>query len=423
MVPALLFLSALPALDDWPQWGGPKGDLVWRESGIVRDLPPGLLPRVWSAPIGEGYAGPAVAAGKVFVTDLVERRGRNAKERALCLDAATGKLLWTHEWAVEYGIQYPAGPRATPLVDGDRVVVLGAVGDLFCLEVGSGTVVWKKNLPADFEAGIATWGFAAAPILDGDRLICLVGGRKGALVVAFDKATGKELWRSLEDPGVGYCPPQIATLGGLRQLIVWHPEAVSSIDPADGKPIWTHPWKIRSGLCVPSPRAVGDRLFLTAFYDGPLMLEAAPGGRSVRVVWQGASRSEQQTDGLHSIMPTPWVTESHVYGICSYGQLRGLDAKTGKRLWETRQPTGEGRWWNAFLVPHEDRFFIHNEQGDLIVATLSPEGYKETSRAKLVEPTRKVQNRMTIWSHPAFAMKSVFARNDKELVRVDLSAK
>ena len=99
-----------------------------------------------------------------------------------------------------------------------------------------------------------------------------------------------------------------------------------------------------------------------------------------------------------------------------------MDAKTGERIWETHAATGEAHWWNAFLIPHEDRFFIHNEQGELIIARLSPEGYEEISRAKLVEPTRKVGRRMTIWSHPAFAMKSVFARNDKELVRVSLAA-
>ena len=92
-------------------------------------------------------------------------------------------------------------------------------------------------------------------------------------------------------------------------------------------------------------------------------------------------------------------------------------------IWETFAATGKGRWWNAFLIPHEDRFFIHNEQGDLIIANLTPDGYDEISRAKLVEPTRPVGRRLTIWSHPAFAMKSVFARNDKEIVRVDLAEK
>ena len=121
-------------------------------------------------------------------------------------------------------------------------------------------------------------------------------------------------------------------------------------------------------------------------------------------------------------MTTPIFNGSHIYGICSYGHLRCLDASTGKRIWETIKPTGKDRWWNAFLVTHEDRQFIHNEQGDLIIAKLSPKGYQEISRAKLVEPTRKVRRRMTIWSHPAFALKSVFARNDKELVRVNLAA-
>jgi outer membrane protein assembly factor BamB len=162
---------------------------------------------------------------------------------------------------------------------------------------------------------------------------------------------------------------------------------------------------------------------VTCFYNGSMMLDVAADGRSASVLWKGKSESEQKTDGLHSIMSTPWVTDTHIYGVCSYGQLRCLDAKTGERLWETRQPTGDGRWWNAFIVPHEGRYFLHNEQGELIIATMSPEGYKELSRAKLVEPTRKVGTRMTIWSHPAFAMKSVFARNDKEIVRVDLSGK
>jgi hypothetical protein len=151
------------------------------------------------------------------------------------------------------------------------------------------------------------------------------------------------------------------------------------------------------------------------------MIEVGDDGKSAKVVWKGRSSSEERTDGLHSIMSTPWVTPTHIYGVCSYGQLRCLDAKTGRRLWETREPTGEGRWWNAFLIPHEDRFFLHNEQGELIIAELTPSGYKERSRAQLVEPTRLVGERMTIWSHPALAMQSVFARNDREIVRVSLA--
>ena len=415
----IVIMSAQNFADDWPQWGGPQRDIVWRESGILKTLPTdGLLPRVWSVEVGEGYSGPAVAAGRVYVTDRVRS---SQQERVLCVDAASGRQLWKHEYSSRYTISYPAGPRATPVVGGSYVYTIGAMGQMFCLAADSGEVVWAKDFPADFETKLPIWGMAASPLIDGDQVITLVGGAKGSLVVSFDRITGKELWRSLEDQEVGYCPPVIYDFGGRRQLIIWHPTGVSSLNPSTGNVIWQYDWEVRFGLCIPMPRKIGEQLFLTSFYNGPVMLNV--GAESAEVVWKGSSNSERDTDGLHSIMPTPWVSRDHIFGVCSYGQLRGLKTQTGERLWETRAATGEGRWWNAFLIPHEDRFFLHNEQGDLIIARLDADGYHELSRAKLVEPTRKVQRRMTIWSHPAFAMKSVFARNDRELVRVDLSVR
>ncbi len=405
--------------DDWPQWGGPRRDLVWRETGIVDTLPAGgTLPRQWSTPIGEGYAGPAVANGRVYVMDRIKA---DETERVLCLDADSGKLLWKHEYPAKYKVDYPAGPRMTPVVVDDLVFTIGTMGHMFCLKVADGSVVWKKQFVDDFDTKLPIWGMVASPLVLEDQVITLVGGVPSALVVSFDKRTGKELWRSLEDTEVGYCPPVLCEFGGKPQIIIWHPQWVSAIDPQDGHLIWEVPFQVRFGLCIPQPRQVGNRLFLTAFYNGPLMLEVADDGSDAKVVWKGKSSSEIRTDGLHSIMSTPIFDGQHIYGVCSYGQLRCLDAADGKRLWETREATGEGRWWNAFLVAHEDRVFLHNEQGDLIIAKLSPKGYQELSRSKLIEPTREVMGRMTIWSQPAFAMRSVFARNDKELVRVNLS--
>ncbi len=408
--------------DDWPQWGGPQRDLIWRETGVVQRFPRSdLLPRMWSTPIGEGYAGPAVSEGRVFVMDRQRSRGT---ERVLCLDAATGEVLWTHEYKAPYTISYPAGPRCTPTVDGDRVYTIGAVGHMFCLDADDGRVVWSKNFVEEFGTRLPTWGMVAGPLVDGDRLITLVGGRNGALVVCFDKQSGKELWRALDDPQVGYAPPVIFEFGGRRELIIWHPEAVSALEPETGRVIWEVPYRVRSGLCIPTPRRVGRRLFVASFYNGPRMIEVDEDGAGAKIVWQGHSDSEVRTDGLHPIMCTPFMDETHIYGVCSYGQLRCLDARSGERLWETREATGAGRWWNAFLIRYEpvpNRFFLHNEQGDLIIADLTPQGYREIDRAKLVEPTRPVRRRMTIWSHPAFAMKSVFARNDREIVRLDLS--
>lgn len=406
--------------DDWPQWGGPQRDCVWREEGIVRSLPSGELPRVWSAPLGEGYSGPAVAKGRVVVTDFVDRRTSQGRERVQCLSADTGVLLWSHQYDVRYDISYPAGPRATPVIDDGRVYTVGATGRMFCFQLETGEILWEKNFVQDYETSLPTWGIAAAPLLLDEQLITLVGGAKGATVVSFHKSTGKELWRSIDDPQIGYCPPMLFEFEGRPTLIIWHPDAVTGLNPRTGEKLWDVPFAVQAGLCIPTPQKIGERLFVTSFYNGSMMLDFA-GTAKPKIAWKGNSSSEIKTDGLHSIMSTPVVTEKYIFGVCSYGQLRCLDTKTGKRLWETFEATGHGRWWNAFIIPNGDKYFLHNEQGDLIIADLTGEGYHELSRSKLIEPTRPVQRRKTIWSHPAFAMKSVFARNDEEIIRVDLS--
>ncbi len=409
--------------DDWPQWGGTERDLMWRETGIVKKLPTdGLLPRVWSTKIGEGYTGPSVADGRVFITDFIREDAQAGKERVLCLDAETGRILWKHEYPVSYTIGYAHGPRATPTVDGNRVYTIGAMGDMFCLDVQSGKILWQRDFKKDFGTRMPAWGMSAPPLIDdGNRIVALVGGSDG-IVASMNKMTGEVLWRSIRSTQPGYCPPMLFTFGETRQLVIWHPKAITSLDPQNGKAIWEIPFAVRSNVSIATPRKVGNRLFISTFYSGPLMIDVAADGNSAKVAWRGEGANELDTGGVHCLMSTPFMNSTHIYGICSYGHLRCIDAKNGNRLWETLDATGRGRWWNAFIIPHEDRFFLHNEQGDLIIANLSPDGYEEVSRAKLVEPTRSVRRRMTIWSHPAFAMRSVFARNDKEIVRVDLSA-
>ena len=205
---ALVSLSAAVCADDWPQWLGPQRDGVWRETGLIQKFPASGLKILWRKSVSEGYAGPAVANGKVFVTDWV--RDKNAKpgaspfaraqmagtERVHCFDEGSGGILWTHEYPCPYAVSYPGGPRCTPLVSGNRVYTLGTMGDLFCLDINDkGKVVWSKNFVKDYKAKVPVWGFAAHPLLDGDRLICLVGGADDSMVVAFHKDTGKEIWR------------------------------------------------------------------------------------------------------------------------------------------------------------------------------------------------------------------------------------
>ncbi len=430
--------------DDWPQWLGPRRDGVWREQGILNTFPD-QGPKVrWRTPIGAGYAGPAVAGNRVFVTDRVlppdTRNPANpfgkepvpGRERILCLDDANGQILWKHEYPCTYEISYPAGPRTTPLVHAGKVYALGAMGDLFCLDVGTGKVVWSKNFPKDYQAPVPLWGFAASPLLDGDRLICLVGG-EGSLVVAFHKDTGKELWRSLSVKEQGYCPPMIYTIGGKRQLIIWHPEAVCGLDPETGKLYWSQPFGVKANLTVPTPRQAGDLLFVTSFYNGAMMLKFEADRPAPVVLWKAKVQSEQPrlTDTLHSIIPTPVIRDGYIYGVCSYGELRCLKADTGERVWESMKATTGGpkeRWANVFLVPQDDRVFLLNEKGDLIIARLTPQGYDEISRAHVIEPTNRMvagqrQDRASVlWSHPAFAHQSVYVRNDKEIVCLSLAA-
>jgi outer membrane protein assembly factor BamB len=273
------------------------------------------------------------------------------------------------------------------------------------------------------------WGFASNPLLDGNKLICLVGG-EGSVVVAFDKDTGKELWRALKASEPGYSPPMIYEVGGKRQLIIWHPDAVNSLDPETGKVYWTQKFKVNNGLTAPTARLSGDLLLVSSFYNGSMVLRLNRDQPTASVLWKGKSNSERpdRTDGLHSIIATPFMRDGYIYGVCSYGELRCLKAETGERIWSTLRATGsrqqpDERWANAFLIAQGDRFFLPNEKGDLIIARLTPQGYEEISRAHILEPTnRMVKDRLVVWSHPAFADRCVFARNDKEIVCVSLAA-
>ena len=169
---------------------------------------------------------------------------------------------------------------------------------------------------------------------------------------------------------------------------------------------------------------MGDLLFFTSFYNGSLAIKLDTTQPTATPVWQTIKGNENETTHLNSILCTPFLEAGYVYGVCSYGQLRCLNAQTGQRVWETFQATTTGapvRWANAFIVKNADRFFLFNEHGDLIIARLSPKGYDEISRAHLLDPVNKDPGRPVVWSHPAFANRRVYARNDRELVCADLA--
>jgi outer membrane protein assembly factor BamB len=436
----LLALSTARA-DDWPQWLGPQRDGVWREKGIVDKFPPGGPKVLWRVPVENGFSGPAVVGGRVYVMDHQRARdekgnplrptrasGFPGKERVLCLDAANGQVIWKHEYDCPYKIQYPNGPRCTPLVHQGKVYTLGGMGDLLCLDAKTGDVLWSKNLPREYKTEPPFWGYAGHPLIDGDLLYTLVGG-EGSTVVAFNKDTGREAWKALTCEEVGYAPPMIYEAGGKRQLIVWQPEAVNALDPKTGAVYWTEPYfakdKLqRPAVSIATPVCAGDLLFVSSYYHGSLMLRLAKDKPAARVLWRRQDGSARKLDSLFALSSTPLLKDGNVYGVCRNGELRCQKAETGEQLWvDPKAIWGDvAEFGTAFITPQGDRVVIYNDAGELILARLSPKGYEEISRAKLLEPTYQARGRKVVWSAPALADRSVFVRNDKEIIRVSLAA-
>lgn len=440
---SLIILLSLPFqildADDWPQWFGPEGDGVWRETGILAKFPDGGPHVLWRTPIRRGYAGPSVSGQKVYIMDRMVDRSPEARresartgaqpgnERLLCLDVGTGKTLWQESYPASYTMSYPAGPRATPLVDGMRVYTLGAEGLLACRSTKDGQLLWGHDFKKRYQIKTQTWGFAASPLIHGKHLICLAGG-DGSTAVAFDKVTGKEAWRALDAGQPGYCAPRIVKYSGRDLLIIWHPESVNALDPSTGKLFWTIPWKIRFGLTIPVPQMIDkEHLFLSSFYNGSMLLRLKENNGDPEIIYRTEKSSERQTTHLHGIMNTAVLQGGHLFAACSYGQFRCMEALTGKRVWESFKPVGldkPTRWGTVFVTPHEDRFFLFSETGDLAIARLSTRGYEEIDRANVIEPNgADLRQRTIVWSHPAYANKCVFIRNDTEVICLSLAEK
>lgn len=415
--------------DDWSQWLGNQRDSHWRESDIVEKIPDSGPVVRWRVPISGGYTGPAVVNHRVYVMDYVTDEERTAnpdartklagKERVLCLDARTGKVIWKHEYSCPYEISYPAGPRATPTVEGDRVYTLGAEGDLLCLDAQEGTVVWSRNFKNDFQAKTPHWGFCGHPLIDGDKLICFVGG-PGKLVVALNKNSGNEIWSSLDADNAGYSAPTIIEAGKKRQLLVWHPTALASVDPESGETYWSEPLEPNYGMSIVTPRQWRDLLFVGGIVQKSMMVRLDEEKPAAQVAWMG--KKDVGIDPVHS---TPYADEGILYGVSREGALSAVRMESGEILWSTFELMPDKRRAQSgtiFLVKQADRFFLWNDSGELAIARLTPQGYQPLSRTKILEPTGEGMGRKVLWSHPAFADRCMFARNDQEIVCVSLAA-
>ena len=428
------WLVGTASADDWPAWMGADRDGVYRETGIVKSIPESGLKVKWRKPVGGGYAGPAVADGRVLLFDYVKSEGEvlndpgkrvdlQGAERITALDASTGDVLWQKSYDCPYSISYPAGPRCTPTIDGDRVYTLGAEGDLQCRSMADGEIVWQISMKEKFNAEILIWGQSSHPLIDGDLLYTMVGG-EGQGIVAFNKMTGEVVWKAL-DTEAGYCPPSIIEAGGVRQLIAFHPKGVASLNPANGQKYWELPIEPLYQMSIARPMVDGNLLYASGIKDASLMMELDTEKPGAKELWRGNPKNS-----VFSANATPLFVDGVLYGSdCTNGCLFAVDAKTGERLWQTFEATRpeEKRKVNhgtGFVtrIGDTDTYFIMNEVGDLVMAKMTREKFESLGSFHVLEPTGEAFGRDVVWSHPAYADRTLFARNDKEIVAVDLAA-
>jgi outer membrane protein assembly factor BamB len=411
---------------DWPQWRGPNRDGVWLEKGVVEQFDSAQIPARWRVEIASGYSGPTVANGCVYVMDRLTSPAQ--VERVHCFDSMTGKSIWSYSYECRYErVDHRDGPRASVTIDEGRAYSLGTMGHLFCFDAAKGNILWNKDLDAEYKIRIPLWGIAAAPLVESDLLIVQIGGRDNACLVAFDKATGEEKWRALNDPA-SYSAPIIieSAFGGAKRVLVcWTGARIVGLNPLTGQLHWQHPFApSRISQNVATPVFHDNYLFVSSFFDGSLLLKVNSDRFTVEKVWQRKGPNERKTEALHCCISTPVLQGDYIYGVDSYGELRCLNLRTGDRVWESLEAVPKARWANIHMIQNQDKIWMFNERGELIISKLSPQGFHEISRAKLIEPTQGQLNQRggVCWSHPAFANRHVYARNDHELVCANLSA-
>ena len=400
-----LIAASIASAEDWPRWRGPRGNGTWHGPELPAAWPAEGLPLAWSSPIGGGYAGLAVAAGRLYTMD--RREQPREVERVVCLDAADGSPVWEFAYPVVYAdLDYGNGPRATPTIHDGRVYTLGAVGHAHCLDASTGEELWSRDLlPAD-DAPISEWGLAGSPVVYEDLVILHPGAVPDGCYVALDRLTGREVWRSGADPA-GYGTPILAGEGEATQLVGWTPEHVVGMSPRTGEIHWQVPYKVTYGVAIATPIFHRGLLLVCGYWEGSKAIRLGDDPRDARLEW------EVLTD-LQGLMAQPLYRGEHCYLLDKDEGLVCFHLDTGEIVWTDEHqmtPAGRNPHANLMWLGDSDRALILNEVGDLILARLTPDGYDEQSRTNIIRPGDE-----PIWSHPALAGGRIFARNDSEIV-------
>ena len=381
----------------WTGFRGPERNGTYSQTAISTAWPAAGPKLMWKQPVGGGYASFAIAGGRAFT---IEQRG--PQEVAAAYDLRTGRELWTNSWTATFTERMGGdGPRATPAWSDGRVFALGGTGELRALDAGSGRVLWRTNILDDAGARNLQWGMAASPLVVGDTVIVLPGGSGGRSVIAYATATGRRVWSALDDQQ-SYSSPMLATIGGVRQLLVFSAERVAGLTPDRGEVLWEYPWKTDYDINASQPVVVADnRVFLSSGYGhGAAMLEIVRADRSwsVREVWRNIRMKNQFSSTL--------LHDGYLYGL-DESILACLDAATGDVKWKG------GRYGYGQVVLASGHLIVLTESGELALVRASPDGHQELTRVPAIDGKT--------WNHPALSDGYLLVRNSNEMAAFDLN--
>jgi len=389
---------------DWPQFLGPTRNGVYPANDLAESWPADGPPVVWQHPVGQGFSGPVVAEHKLIIFHRL-----NNRETVECLDAKNGKQLWLFDYPTAYrdDFGFDEGPRATPAIADGRVYTFGADGMLHGLDFQTGKKLWSVNTRSEFAAPKGFFGMACSPLVEGGAVLMNIGGKNGAGIVAFDKATGKVLWRASKDEA-SYSSPIAATFDGKRRALFFTRAGLTAVDPADGKIAFEYPWRSpeNASVTTATPLVIDDLIFLSASYGtGAVLLRVK--GDSVEKVWSA-------DDVLSNHYATSVYHNGFLYGIDGRADpgyspgpsLRCVELKTGKIRWK------DDSIGAATVTLAGGHLLILTERGELIRAPATPEGFKPIARAQILP--------FQVRAFPALADGLLYARSKDKLVCVNL---
>jgi outer membrane protein assembly factor BamB len=404
---------------DWLQWGGPGRNFVAPAQALATSWPSGGPPKLWSRALGEGHSSILVENGRLYTmyrpTGLLSMVRRTQSEVVTALDASTGRTIWEHKYDAPTGdldFSYGAGPHSTPLIVGSRLFAVSTLKQVFALDKATGRVLWSADLMARYGAPKAGRGYSPSPIAYGQTILLPVGGA-GQSVMAFDQATGKVVWKS-GSFDVAPASPLLITVDGQEQLVVAGANDVNGLDPQTGRLLWSYGHSTQYGLNISTPVwAPGNRLLISSAYDNGtrmLQLSQAKGLTSAKELWfQNRMRVHFGTIILGSSLDGTARPDTYALGASGdFGPCPtvAIDLATGRILWQDRS------FARSMFVAADGKLVVLDEDGNLGLATSSPQGLKVLARAEVASGRS--------WTPPTLVGTRLYLRDRASIMALDL---